>query len=125
MVPVQTIYEHPQYDDSRADYDINILLLASPLTYSASIGPIRLPVQNQQIPSGTLSRVSGWGITSNGTLATQLQAVVVPILSMEECREAYSVNLVTDRMICAGYLGEGGRDACQVRIRLPHSVRFP
>lgn len=116
VVAVEAIFQNPQYDDWTLDYDITVLLLASELTYSAAIGPIGLPVLNQQIPAGTRSVVSGWGTTSSGSSATQLQAVEVPIVSLEDCKAAYDRYDVTERMICAGYLGEGGKDACQVRV---------
>ncbi|KAF3839337.1 hypothetical protein F7725_018054 [Dissostichus mawsoni] len=40
-----------------------------------------------------------------------LQCVEVPILSHKDCDGSYP-GLITDRMVCAGYL-EGGKDACQ------------
>lgn len=115
MVAVQTIYQNPDYDSWNIDYDISVLLLASELTYSAAIGPIALPALNEDFPAGTPSIVSGWGTTSSGGLASQLQAVEVPIVSLEDCRAAYVQYEVTERMVCAGYLGVGGKDACQVR----------
>lgn len=60
--------------------------------------------------------MTGWGSTEEGgALPLQLQAVDVPIVSQEECRAAYGSAAVTDRMICAGLIEEGGKDACQVR----------
>ncbi|KAI7815457.1 Serine protease, partial [Rhyzopertha dominica] len=95
------------------DYDICILELASALEFSASIGPIPLPASEQYIAAGTDSIVTGWGrLEEGGATPTQLQSVVVPIVSQEACQEAYNVFLITDRMICAG-VEEGGKDACQ------------
>lgn len=115
VVGVQTIFQNPDFDYWNIDYDITVLLLASELSYSAAIGPIALPALNQDIPAGSPSVVSGWGTTSAGGLASQLQAVEVPIVSLEDCQEAYGSYEVTERMICAGFLGVGGKDACQVR----------
>lgn len=41
------------------------------------------------------------------------QEVVVLILSQSECRSSsYSPAMITDNMLCAGYLGVGSKDAC-------------
>ena len=36
----------------------------------------------------------------------------MPAITNSECNTAYGGG-ITDSMICAGYLGEGGKDACQ------------
>ena len=41
-----------------------------------------------------------------------LQWVRVPAITNSECNSAYNGD-ITDSMICAGYPGEGGKDACQ------------
>ena len=46
-------------------------------------------------------------------LPNKLHKVNVPVVSDEECNEAYSgTNPIQDHMICAG-LPEGGKDSCQ------------
>ena len=42
-----------------------------------------------------------------------LQWVRVPAITNSECNSAYGSGMITDSMICAGYPGEGGKDACQ------------
>ena len=39
--------------------------------------------------------------------------VRVPAITNQVCKQAYGSDAVTDSMICAGYPGEGGKDACQ------------
>ena len=41
-----------------------------------------------------------------------LQYVQVPAISNAACNKAYN-GLIKESMICAGYPGEGGKDACQ------------
>ena len=41
-----------------------------------------------------------------------LQWVRVPAITNSECTSAYGSG-ITDSMVCAGYPGEGGKDACQ------------
>ena len=115
MVPVLTIYEHPQFDYFDIDFDITLLALTSSLTFSDTIQPIDLPYLNQPVPGGTLTTVTGWGtLSEGGPIPMQLQEVQVPIVSNDICQQAYYMYPITDRMLCAGLLGEGGRDACQV-----------
>ena len=36
----------------------------------------------------------------------------VPTITNSDCNSSYSYVNITDSMICAGYLGEGGKDSC-------------
>ena len=58
--------------------------------------------------------VSGWGVTREGSsnLATVLQEVSVPVVSVSTCERAMGKYDITDNMLCAG--GVKGQDACQV-----------
>lgn len=115
VISLLTYHQHPQYDDWYIDYDISILHFASEFSLGTAIGPAALPSLNQVVEAGTPAVVTGWGSTQEGgSLPLQLQAVEVPIISQEDCRSAYGSASVTDRMICAGLLEEGGKDACQV-----------
>ena len=40
------------------------------------------------------------------------QYVRVPAVTNADCKSDYSEDAITDAMICAGYRGEGGKDAC-------------
>lgn len=133
VTSVSELFQHPQYNPSTIDYDISVLVLATPLTFSNAIGRIALPLLNDPLPVGeypwrynsvlTLltnllvgqySVITGWGaLTEGGSSANQLQAVRVPVVSLEECRAAYGESAITEFMMCAGY-PEGGKDACQV-----------
>ena len=42
---------------------------------------------------------------------TTCQYVQVPVISNPDCISAYG-GTITESMICAGYPGEGGKDAC-------------
>nr|AXF35732.1 serine protease 6 [Holotrichia oblita] len=115
LVEISTIIVHPDYNPSNLDNDITIIRLSSSLSFSASISPIALASENEIIPEGTSSVVSGWGaLEENGPAPIQLQAVTVPIVSQENCNDLYRDHplSILDSMICAGF-PEGGRDACQ------------
>lgn len=63
--------------------------------------------------------VSGFGSLTVGEKppTTQLHQVVLPIVGLQKCFAAYKnysgQAKLTDNMFCAGFLGSGGRDACQ------------
>lgn len=47
----------------------------------------------------------------------RLRAAIVPTVNQEVCNNAYAgFGGVTDRMICAGLLNDGGKDACESNI---------
>ena len=77
-------------------------------------GPIQtvtMPSQGQDWEAGSNARVSGWGtLSSGGSSPDTLQAVNVPVVSDEDCADAYGNDMDGPTMICAG---EEGKDSCQ------------
>ncbi|XP_035712092.1 trypsin-7-like [Folsomia candida] len=64
--------------------------------------------------AGTMGNVTGWGyLEPTGPISDQLQGVQVPVVDQLQCLVAYVPLPITDTMMCAGYLGEGGKDACK------------
>ncbi|POI19135.1 hypothetical protein CIB84_017122, partial [Bambusicola thoracicus] len=108
------IIRHPKYSSLTIDNDIMLIKLASAVEYTADIQPIALP--SSCAKAGTECLISGWGNTlSNGyNYPELLQCLNAPILSDQECQEAYPGD-ITSNMICVGFL-EGGKDSCQVRV---------
>merc|ERR1712027_104024 len=94
--------------------DICLLELEGQADFSSSaIGSISLPSSMEEYPAGTQCTVSGWGTTSEGgSLGKTLMKVTVPVVSDDDCRDAYGVSEIADSMICAG-LEQGGKDSCQ------------
>jgi len=112
---LQKIIGHPNYDSNTISNDICLLHLQESLSFNDWVQPIGLPTQGQETEAGTECTVTGWGTTSEGgfILPNKLHKVNVPVVSDEECNEAYSgTNPIQDHMICAG-LPEGGKDSCQ------------
>ncbi|GAB0090901.1 trypsin [Sergentomyia squamirostris] len=52
VIGVESISDHPAYNQLFHDYDYSVLKLKNPLQYSDSVQPISLPSQGQQIPDG-------------------------------------------------------------------------
>ena len=65
--------------------------------------------------TGTKAIASGWGtLHEEGKPSCLLQEVEVPVMSLQDCRNtSYSPRMISDNMMCAGYL-DGQKDSCQV-----------
>ncbi|KAJ8932944.1 hypothetical protein NQ314_014323 [Rhamnusium bicolor] len=115
LVNVTKIYQHPSFNPDTIDYDISLLELAESIILTKSASVISLVDANIKIAPGTETIITGWGKEheSDNFIPNQLQVVEVPLVSNEICAEMYGGWGITDRMICAGYVGEGGKDACQ------------
>ena len=102
---VSKIILHPSY----FVYDIALIKLSTPIE---NIKPISLssslisdPIQDQ------LVTVIGFGRTVlNGGISSTLQKVVVPIQSLQKCRQSYG-SRIGSYEICAGF-DNGGKDSC-------------
>ncbi|WP_026970970.1 serine protease [Aliagarivorans marinus] len=108
---VDEIHLHSGYNDGTLDYDFALLKLSEPYT-----GNLELPalssssVYQQLTPSADSLTVIGYGyIEGGGPPATSLQQVDIPLITVEQCREFWPGQLISDRMFCA-YHPE--RDAC-------------
>ncbi|XP_039954818.1 trypsin alpha-like [Bactrocera neohumeralis] len=104
---------HELYGSNGMAYDIALIRLASPLTFSSTIKPIALAVTAPA--DDVVAVVSGWGTKLSGsqTLPTQLQYVNLEVVSLEKCASniyGYGSQNILETMICAYTVG---KDACQ------------
>ncbi|KAM4026340.1 transmembrane protease serine 9-like [Anomaloglossus baeobatrachus] len=123
MKKIVSVYNHQNFTNAAHTWDIALVKLDSPVTYTKYIQPICLPATSVTFPSGLECWVSGWGrIGSSVALPSPkiLQNVMVPLIDHKTCDDLYhmnsvissSVTRVDSTMICAGY-SEGGKDSCQ------------
>uniref|UniRef100_A0A673L5C6 Trypsin-2-like n=2 Tax=Sinocyclocheilus rhinocerous TaxID=307959 RepID=A0A673L5C6_9TELE len=104
---------HANYDNPKFDNDIALVKLSSSVTFSDYIRPVCLAAAGSKFAAGTESWVTGWGrLQSEGQSANILQEVIIPIVSHKDCNKAYGGG-ITNNMICAGLLNEGGKSSCQ------------
>ncbi|MCB9674613.1 MAG: serine protease [Alphaproteobacteria bacterium] len=104
---------HPNYRASTNDYDMALLRLSRSAAGYPKI-PLVDPDSASVAAPGTMATVTGWGtLSSGGSSPDVLMEVDVPILSNAQCDAAYRNENITDRMLCAGFLGTGGADSCQ------------
>lgn len=90
--------------------DIALVHLRESIIFSETQQPIALFADGESPATGALAVVSGWGDLGNGTYPHTLHSVAVPIISRDVCSQIYNDEQVG--LICAGYVGTGGKDAC-------------
>lgn len=117
-IAVAYMQEHPKFNKSNLNNDVAILNLREKLQFSSTIGSIKLANGNPILPAGTMVTVSGFGSTKDGSEEPNvLHHTTVPIVTHEQCVQAYKEysgpGKVNENMICAGFLGLGGKDACR------------
>ena len=87
---VSKIRSHTKYNHDNADYDVSILFLTAPLTFSSTVAAVCLPASTQSLYTGQVATVTGWGLTSSdGSPASTLQEVDVTVISNQECSDFY------------------------------------
>ncbi len=113
-VNVKRIISHPEYNPVDYDYDIALIELEKPVSYT----PVK--TMNPGVDfTGQEGLVLGWGnALAQGSLYPEtLQQARLPIISNLKCNESFNKDPtyddpVTSNMFCAG-LSQGGVDACQ------------
>ncbi|KAM9265696.1 transmembrane protease serine 9 [Morus bassanus] len=110
---ITRIVLHPSYNTDTADYDVAVLELKTPVTFTKYIQPVCLPDAGHHFPTSKKCLISGWGYLKEDFLVKPefLQKATVELLDQTLCSSLYN-HVLTDRMLCAGYL-EGKIDSCQ------------
>jgi secreted trypsin-like serine protease len=110
------IINHPDYNSDTSQNDISLLKLESPVEEYMPIDALDGfgGADPQFEEAGQIVTVAGWGtLSSGGSSSDVAMEVDVPVVSNDVCDAQYTTVSVTPDMICAGLLGEGGKDACQ------------
>merc|ERR1711937_546810 len=102
---------HPDFRREDLHRDLCMVKLDAPLVFNDKIKPICL--NDDFLDKNDPAFVAGWGHTQEGgPQARDLMEVSVPIVTNQQCKDAYPDRLVDDTMVCAG-LPQGGMDGCQ------------
>ncbi|ALC40948.1 CG18735, partial [Drosophila busckii] len=111
---VVRVLVHPNYSTSNFDSDIALIRFNEPVRLGIDMHPVCLPPAAESF-AGQTAVVTGWGaLSEGGPISDTLQEVEVPVLSQQECRNSsYGPDKITDNMICAGNVEQGGKDSCQ------------
>ncbi|XP_064019859.1 ovochymase-2 isoform X2 [Pogoniulus pusillus] len=106
---------HPSFNKTTLDSDIALLQLDEPLEFNHYVRPVCLPAKEEAVQPSRVCVVTGWGAREEDReKGKKLHQLEVPILVLDVC-QSYYVNLpskVTQRMICAGFPLEDGKDSC-------------
>uniref|UniRef100_A0A8C5GIY8 Peptidase S1 domain-containing protein n=1 Tax=Gouania willdenowi TaxID=441366 RepID=A0A8C5GIY8_GOUWI len=113
VLKVNRILSHPKFNPKTFNNDIALVELTSPVVLSEHVIPVCLPSATEP-PTGSPCLVAGWGsLYEDGPSADVVMEAKVPLLPQSTCKSALGKDLVTNTMLCAGYLS-GGIDSCQV-----------
>ncbi|XP_068625101.1 trypsin-5-like [Battus philenor] len=110
---INKVFFPPLYTPGNADYDFSLARLDRPLPIGRNIAVLNLPSRDYGIKPDDILIVTGWGSTDQsgfGNIPDRLRFVPVPVMTAEDCQNAYRF-YITPRMMCAGY-ATGGKDAC-------------
>uniref|UniRef100_A0A8C5N5L0 Peptidase S1 domain-containing protein n=1 Tax=Gouania willdenowi TaxID=441366 RepID=A0A8C5N5L0_GOUWI len=112
VLKVNRILSHPKFNPKTFNNDIALVELTSPVVLSEHVIPVCLPSATEP-PTGSPCLVAGWGsLYEDGPSADVVMEAKVPLLPQSTCKSALGKDLVTNTMLCAGYLS-GGIDSCQ------------
>ncbi|XP_052432471.1 transmembrane protease serine 13a [Carassius gibelio] len=112
---VNKIIVNENYNSNTNDYDVALLKLSSPVTFSDTVQPVCFPTFDQTFSDGSECWTSGFGTTQEGAASgsTSLMGVSVNIINTLLCNSSQVYRgAITKNMICAGDMN-GGRDSCQ------------
>jgi len=125
FIEVAEVTPHENYRAWRRYNDISLFKLKTKLDFTkANLRPVCMATEemDKMDLTGKNATVIGWGTTSfQGDIAKNLMEVSVPVVSNEECDQAYSSvegsavsypEGINHNFVCAGEK-EGGKDSCQ------------
>ncbi|GIY79992.1 transmembrane protease serine 2 [Caerostris darwini] len=114
QVRVGAIYVHPDYNAKTVNNDMMLLRMRIPFEFTHFVKPICLPDGDDSLQSEARVTILGWGKRRDeANYGTDvLHQADVPVVSLAECRSAYSKFWINANMLCAGYL-TGKVDSCR------------
>jgi len=102
-------FYHGSFNPPSIDYDVAVLEIDPPITYSNCAQNIAL--EDSELSAGSSVVVTGWGRTiAGGPTSPSLLEATTEIIDDSVCNASYT-GRITDRMICAG-TATGGKGPC-------------
>ncbi|XP_038148150.1 transmembrane protease serine 2 [Cyprinodon tularosa] len=112
---VQKIINHKYYDPETNAFDVALLKLQDPITFTSTVRPVCLPNVGLNVNEDSNAWITGWGALYSGSSVTpnSLNEAQVTVYDRDTCNAGSVLDgKVTETMFCAGKL-EGGVDSCQ------------
>lgn len=109
---ISKIFVDEAFNHRSLDSDIAIMALEAPAVLSYFVRPVCYPqntnsfLEEYQLAQGNLGTVLGWGATENETLAQDLRMTELPVISHQDCVNAYRdffASMTRSTNYCAGY----------------------
>ncbi|XP_043462246.1 trypsin-7-like [Leptopilina heterotoma] len=105
--------KYSRRDDTGYNDDIALIKLDRPIEMKETKSAIPLAKIDDDLSTGSQIQISGFGVTNeNGIGSTVLRTAFVPVVEEDECKKIYSLDPLSDRVFCAGYMETGGVDSC-------------
>ncbi|KAL7518896.1 hypothetical protein ACHAWX_003699, partial [Stephanocyclus meneghinianus] len=109
VIPMTKAFIHPNYNYFTDAYDFAVVILEVATTQDVQF--VKLNHDESYPPVNMVSRVMGWGdTTEGGSLSDVLLEVDLPVISNEDCDQCYDFNKIDSSMMCAY---DPGYDSCQ------------
>lgn len=101
---VSRVIVHPKFTNTLNGYDIALLLVEEPISYTSIIQPICMPEIEDTYSSRSQCYLAGWGkIDTSLTDPDVLQEAKFKLTSREGCNSSSQWSgLIQDHMTCAG-----------------------
>ncbi|XP_013197106.1 trypsin, alkaline A isoform X1 [Amyelois transitella] len=114
---IATIIYHTNYSKPITfDNDVAILRASSNIAYNSVVKAASIAGTNYYLADNQIVWAAGWGTTSvGGSTVEQLRHVQIWSINADVCKSRYARSgyIITDNMLCSGWLDVGGRDQCQ------------
>lgn len=109
---IESYHFHPGYTRRKLQNDIALIRLNGTIDFRPlNSKPICLPYGTAMRINSKKVVVTGWGATENGTRSYDLLKVKIPLVSNEQCKQAYrSSTEIWYKQMCAG--GQRNIDSC-------------
>ncbi|XP_037298769.1 trypsin, alkaline B-like [Manduca sexta] len=107
---------YPKYNPRTLNNDIAIMRTASIISFNNAAQPARIAGPNYIVGDNQVVWAAGWGaLWYQGPGSERLRHVQVWTVNMVTCRARYAAvgAILSDSMLCSGWLDVGGRDQCQ------------
>lgn len=98
---ISQIIPHPSYNADTADYDVAVLELKRPVTFTKYIQPVCLPDAGHHFPTSKKCLISGWGYLKEDFCKQSMAASRGDMLGCEQGRRHRGRELGP----CSGQLG--------------------